>query len=155
MSIVGAIRNFKVTLAQTAPMATARNACRKFNSWFNNFMKKPLQSRSAQVVQKPKKSETPRQIKINQNGSVVEFIDSIVGHVEQKLHPGLRKSDTQFTFGVSEAFLDTDLTLDKRRRFIEEAEGMEFKGRRKIVIEVIRDTPPEKLAELFVVPGVV
>jgi hypothetical protein len=179
MSIVGAIRNFKVTLAQAAPIATARNACRRFNSWFSNFMSKPLQSRSAQVgvarslkgrpetvlrtrhyraqgiPKHAKKSETPSQIKINQNGSVVEFIDSLVRHVEQKLHPDLRKSDTQFTFGVSEAFLDTDLTLDKRRRFIEEAEGMEFKGRRKIVIEVIRDTPPEKLAELFLVPGVV
>jgi hypothetical protein len=155
MSIVGAIRNFKVTLAQTAPIATARDACRRFKSWFSNFMNKPLQSRSAQAVQKPKKSETPSQIKINQNGSVVEFIDSIVGLVEQKFHPDLRKSDTQFMFGVREAFLDTDLTLDKRRKFIEEAKGMEFKGRRKIVIEVIRDTPPEKLAELFVVPGVV
>jgi hypothetical protein len=51
--------------------------------------------------------------------------------------------------------LGTDLTFDKRRKFIEEAEGMEFEGRRKIVIEVIRDTTPEKLAELFADPGVV
>ena len=179
MSIVGALQNFKVALARTAPIATARNACRRFNSWFSNFMSRPLQSRSAQVgvvrslkgrpetvlrtrhyraqgiPKHAKKSETPSQIKINQNGSVVEFIDSIVGHVEQKFHPDLRKSDIQFMFGVREAFLGTDLTFDKRRKFIEEAEGMEFEGRRKIVIEVIRDTTPEKLAELFADPGVV
>src|SRR5262245_24976826 len=209
MSIAGAIGSIRVILAESATIASVRNACRKFENRLSNITNKPLSSRSAKAVQKPtdaelnaikatingivdeiesklggknkgkdkkfaaliqraleekglteekpkefvdksawvvrnlkgrpvtvlrimyarsqdipkhaKKSETPDRIKINQNGSVVEFIDSIVGYAEEKLNPGLRNSLTQLTFGVSEAILDADLTLDKLRKFLEEA----------------------------------
>jgi hypothetical protein len=137
----------------TAP-APLRRTGQRFKSWFSTFKSffRSLSSRSAQAAQMPKharKSEPPKQIEINQNDGVQEFIDSVVDHVQQKLHPGLRNSLTQFTFGISEAILEADLTLDNLRKFLEEAQDMKFEGRKRIVIEVMRNTPAEKIAELF------
>jgi hypothetical protein len=127
MSIVSAIRSIRVILAESAPIATARNACLRFKSRLSNIPSKLLPSRSAQAVQKPTAEEL---------NNIKEKINEIVLEIESRF-PGV--SDGKFKEHIPSALEARGLTGKELKDFVDKAASVvrSLKGRPEIVLRIM------------------
>ena len=130
MSIVSAIRSIRVILAESAPIATARNACLRFKSRLSNIPSQSLASRNVQAAQKTKAPPLSKE--------EVEEIKLKIQHRISYVQDNLRRNEF-FRDGVQRVRNQLVLNEDEQEVFLEKAKDIKFEGLSVIVLQVMAE----------------
>jgi hypothetical protein len=149
MSIVGAIRSIRVILAESAPIASVRNAWRTFKSGFGNIPSQPLASRNVQAAPKPggnkALSGANPALPAKPTLAVVKEVTDFLHYVTGRVRHDQPQNDDQFTAGAH-LFLNQEYTkqelgdvLTKAQWLKKNADWLKFDGHHALVLEVMHE----------------
>jgi hypothetical protein len=152
MSIVSAIRNFKSTLVQSAPIATARHVWRTFKSRLSNIPSQPLASRNVQAGQMTRQAKKPvlgsnpemrAKFDAARDGNIIQVID-FLDWVKKQVPRDRQRREDLFVAAVRKELMTQCLDPEELSAIVKKAEEFEFNDRRgELILKAMNDVAQE------------